>query len=127
MFKSFIIRYYKQKEEPVKGDWVELVRQDFKFINEEMNDDEIKKIPKNVYKERIKKKVKQAAFESYVKEKNLLSKIKDIEYTKLETQHYLTSPMFNKEERMLLFSLRSKCHGAKDNFKNMFLHIAASF
>ena len=54
-----------------------------------------------------------------MKEKNLLSKIKNIEYTKLETQKYLKDTRFSCEERKLLFALRSRCYNAKENFKNI--------
>ena len=49
-----------------------------------------------------------------------LSKIKTLEYTKLEVQEYLTSAMFNKQERQLLIDLRSKCHQSKENFRKLY-------
>ena len=112
--------YHKQKECPVKGDWVNLIEEDFKFIGERMNDDTIKNMSKNEYKVWVKKKVEEAAFKSYIEEKNVLSKLKDIKYEKLQTQQYLTSQVFTEEERTLLFALRSRCYEAKGNFKSMF-------
>ena len=111
--------YNKQKEESTKGDWIKLVEKDFLFIEANMNDEEIKTMSKNKYKTWVKEKVKKAAFESYVKEKNTLTKIKDIEYTCLETQQYLVDTMFSSEERNLLFALRSRCYPVKENFKNI--------
>ena len=81
--------YNKQKEDSVKGDWVRLVKKDYLFIEEEMNDENIKTMTKNQFKSWVKKRVEKAAFSSYIKEKNMLSKIKGIEYSKLEAQKYL--------------------------------------
>ena len=61
----------------------------------------------------------EAAFASYVKEKNLLTKIRDIKYTCLEPQTYLVNTMFNSEERNLLFALRARCYPVKENFKSI--------
>ena len=77
---------------------------------------------KNQFKSWVKKRVEKAAFSSYIKEKNMLSKIKGIEYSKLEAQKYLTDKRFSCEERKLLFALRAKCYNAKENFKGMNKH-----
>ena len=39
--------YLKQKEKSTKGDWVELLKQDFEFIGQEQNDEEIVKMSKS--------------------------------------------------------------------------------
>ena len=48
------------------------------------------------------------------------SKVRDIEYDKLETQTYLTSPLFSNEDVNTLFSLRSRLVDCKSNFKNRY-------
>ena len=49
------------------------------------------------------------------------SKVKDVPYRKLETQKYMTSPLFTDEEVALLFAMRSKCiQECKANFSSMF-------
>ena len=47
--------YLKQKEKSTKGDWVELLMQDFEFIGQEQIDEEIFKMSKSDYKEKMKK------------------------------------------------------------------------
>ena len=42
--------YEAQKENPVKGDWIELLKEDFKFIGEEINEKHIKEFSKAQYK-----------------------------------------------------------------------------
>ena len=81
--------------------------------------EEVQNMSRNKYKTWVKEKVKKAAFASYVKEKNLLTKIRDIKYTCLEPQTYLVNTMFNSEERNLLFALRARCYPVKENFKSI--------
>ena len=111
--------YEKQKEKAVKGDWYKLVQSDFKFIGEDFDENSLKMKTKSEFKMWVNVKVRKAAFALYIEEMKLLSKIKTLEYTKLEAQVYLTSPIFNKQERKLLVSLRSKCHQSKENFKKL--------
>ena len=44
--------YLKQKEEYVKGDWYQLLKTDFQFIEQEMIEDEIMSIPKVIKKQK---------------------------------------------------------------------------
>ena len=112
--------YNKQKEEAVKGDWIKLIKNDFLFIGKEMDEDKIKETPKSVYKKWIKTEVKTAAFKSYLKERDMLSKIKEVDYTEFKIQDYLTNKMFNRSERKLLYALRSRCYNVKQNFKSLY-------
>ena len=41
--------YLKQKEDPLKGDWVQLIQKDYEFIQEDWNDDFLKSIPKDIF------------------------------------------------------------------------------
>ena len=111
--------YEKQKAEANKGDWYKLIKKDFEFIGEDLDEDSVKMKTKNEYKKWVISKVKKAAFDAYIEEKNTLSKIRSLNYTKLETQLYLKDKMFDKEERKLLYAMRSRCHMSKNNFKKM--------
>ena len=46
--------YKKQKEEFVKGDWFQLLKEDFQFMNIVMNEEKIKNTSKDVYKKERK-------------------------------------------------------------------------
>ena len=63
--------------------------------------------------------VKKAALKYLNKEKEGHKKVKNIVYKSLNIQPYLTSKLFTREERNLMYSLRSNCHPAKNNFKRM--------
>ena len=109
--------YIAQKEKPTKGDFYCLVEKDFQMIGEILSEDEIIKKSRNSYKNNIKLKTRIAAF-SYLKEQqNKHSKIRNIQYTKLDTQAYMISPLFSNTEVSLLFALRSKYIDCKSNFK----------
>ena len=57
----------------------------------------------------------------YLKEKQEThSKIKDIVYTELKVQEYITSPIFTNEETNLLYALPSRSVNVKINFRNKF-------
>ena len=73
------------------------------------------------FKSLIKTKVKEAAFD-YLKIKlENHSKVKDIKYSKLETQKYLTSQLFTNKETSLLFGLRTKtARTFKANFSHFY-------
>ena len=73
------------------------------------------------YKTRIKEKTKIAAFAFLQSKQKLHSKVTNIKYTKLETQGYITSPIFTDKEVSLLFALRSMCvKVCKANFSSQY-------
>ena len=57
--KSELIQkvYFKQKETKTKGDWLQLIEEDFNFIREQMDEENIKRTPKEEYRKLIKEKV----------------------------------------------------------------------
>ena len=61
--------YYKQKEDPLKGDWYGLLKKDFEFIGEEIDDRKIASIPKSEYRVRIRRLVENAAFRLMISQK----------------------------------------------------------
>ena len=109
--------YLTQKEKPTKGDFYCLVVQDFQSIGEPLNEKDIANKSKLSHKNNIKEKITSAAF-LYLKEKQSQhSKVKDIQYKRLETQKYMTSTLFNNTEVCLLFALRSRYIDCKTNFR----------
>ena len=111
--------YFKQKEDSVRGDWYKLLEADFKFLEIELNEDEICHTPKNIYKVKIKDLISKAAFKHFLTIKETHSKLNDLSYSELKVQPYLTSNMITNEQKQLLYKLRSKCHESKMNFRKM--------
>ena len=97
--------YLKQKENSLKCDWYRTLDEDFKFIGETINDDQISLIPKCAYKKSIKQKVQHAAFLSYLelKEKSK-NKMKHLEYRIFGIHPYITSLKFSLKKIKLLYS-----------------------
>ena len=112
--------YYKQKEAPIKGDWVELIKKDFLFLGKEMEESEIRSMNKFDYKKKIKQLLYKAAFKEYMKEKSDRSKLNQLQYQSLQLQPYLIDKSLTYKEMYLLYSLRSRAHPAKNNYRKMY-------
>ena len=112
--------YNAQKENPTRGDFFCQVLKDFDVIGEKLDEKEVTKKSKISHKNNIKQKIKTAAFHFLLEKKLNHSKIKDIQYSKLETQSYMTSPLFTNSEVSLLFALRSKYVDCKANFRSKY-------
>ena len=112
--------YMAQKDDPVKGDFVNLIKSDLEMFDGSIDQEYIQLKSKSSLKEEIKEKIRKAAFK-YLKEKqNGHSKIKGIQYTHLQTQTYMTSPLFSNEEVNLLHGLRSRSVNVKCNFRTRY-------
>ena len=113
--------YMSQKQSATVGDFYNLVKADYEEIEEVLDEDEIAASSVNAHKKKIKSKTREAALKYLKSKQQTHSKVKDIQYDKLETQRYMTSPLFSDEEVSLLFALRSKCvRECKANFSSMY-------
>ena len=113
--------YEAQNSEPLPGDFFQLVSQDYQLLGETMNEEYIEHQSKDAFKKEIKNKTKEAALK-YLKDlQSKHSKIKTIPYSSLETQPYMTSPIFNNEEVNTLHALRSRYVNVKAKYQNNML------
>ena len=109
-----------QQDEVLPGDFVQLVQADLKLIGAETNEMHIQQMSREIFKNEIKKKVKDAAFEYLKKVQGKHSKICNIQYPEFKTQEYLLSPLFKNDEVNLLHSLRARMVDVKANFKTKY-------
>ena len=110
-----------QVENPSKGDFIQLVEEDFKMIGEEIDFESICQMTKIQFKKHIKEKVKLVTFNDLQDIQKGHSKVRDIQYSKLNIQEYLQSPKFSDAEKELLFALRSHTkRGIKSNFPSFY-------
>ena len=110
-----------QLDNTCEGDYAQLVQGDFKEINMPFNLDDIKNTGVKPFKKMIKSKIKEAAFKYLQNKLKTHTKVKQLRYSKLETQKYLTSPLFSNNEASLLFGLRTKTARAfKANFSFLY-------
>ena len=80
-----------QNQHPVKGDWVNTVKQDLTDIDMNMTMEDIKNTSKEVFKNIVREKVRTAAFNFLTKIQETHSKAKNLKYTGLNLQDYLSS------------------------------------
>ena len=111
--------YNKQKEYIVKGDWLELLKADFNFLNITIGEKDIASTPKSAYKKKIKGLMNKSVFEYLMNIKRSHTKLNNVTYKHLKIQSYLATKNINNKEKELLYNLRSTCHSSKNNFRKM--------
>ena len=99
--------YEQQKKDPCKGDWCELVEKDMDMVNLDMDKNSIKDMPKQDFKNHVRKFVRSAAFSTLKDVQSSHTKVKNISYPKFSLQPYLASDTFSSEESSLLFNMRA--------------------
>ena len=109
--------YFAQKESPVKGDFSQLVAEDVKLIGK--TEQEITQISKKAFKKVATITIKNEALKHLRNRQQTHSKVNKIQYVKLQTQSYLTSPLFSDHEAKVIFKLRTEFLNCKMNFKFM--------
>ena len=100
--------YEAQKINPVKGNWILHLKDDFKFIGEDVNETEAVEKSKFEYKTMIKKKVKLKVFENLKNVQQSHSKVREICYKTFQVQDYMSSHVLTNHEVSLLFALRTR-------------------
>ena len=114
---EMIFKVYKaQKLSPVLGDWVLLLDKDKELFQIKISDEEVAKISRERFKNIVKNKAKEITIEYLENLKKKKSKSKQLDIGDLTTSPYLMDSRLNKEERELLFKLRSRTVYVKENF-----------
>ena len=114
--------YTAQKLSPVSGDWIQLLEKDKKDFQIEMSDEEVSAISEYKFKSYVKKKAKELTIQHLLSLQMQHSKSEWLDMEDLAISAYLIDTRFSKEERELLFKLRTKTIQVKDNFKNAYLN-----
>ena len=118
--QSLIYQVFRiQREKPVRGDWSTLVQKDLEDLDINLDYDELKELSKYEIKNLLKEQVEKKAFTYLIKLKESQSKLKDLEYNKLETQNYLKPAAgLTKTEVSEIMMCRSRMVPVKANFKS---------
>ena len=103
----------------LRGDWLELVTKDLKDLDIKLGYEEIEKISKEDLKELVKEQTELKAFEHLMEIKEKQTKMRYLEYNKLEPAAYL-KPESNlrKSEVNSILTLRSSMLDIPENFKS---------
>ena len=112
--------FYAQKRKSIKGDWVKYIEEDFSHLDIKLSDSEIMKMKKKKFKSYIKEKIEKVAYNYLNDLKEKHSKVKHIQYRKLEIQKYMHYSKFTLNDIKLLFKLRTRMTQVKRNFKSAY-------
>ena len=114
--KELIKRVYEaQKKSPTKGDFVELVDEDLRLIEE--TEESIQVLSKQQLKKIVKSKISEVVLVVLKDKQTKHSKIKDIQYTHLKAQEYITSRHMTNSMVETMSALRSSMlRGVRANF-----------
>ena len=118
---ELIKRVYKaQKENPSPGDFINLVKSDFEFINVSFSEERFGQMSKPEFRLLIRNKLTEAALSEFTSLQAQHSKVRDIPYPAFSLQNYLKCPDFSKTDCDLLMALRShSVKGIKANFSSI--------
>ena len=72
--------YNSQKSNPVKGDWIQYLKEDFELIGEEINEKIAQETSKYEYKKIIKEKIRQKVFHNLKANQESHTKVEDTPY-----------------------------------------------
>ena len=109
--------YNEQLLNPLKGDWINQLKDDFNFIGEEFTEEYAKENSKCEYKKIIKQKVRDKVFEKLKETQRTHIKVSEISYSTFKLQEYMDSHILTNHEVSMLFSLRSRTlRNVKNNF-----------
>jgi hypothetical protein len=110
--------YQKQKLNPLKGDWVQMIEKDKVQLKLELSDEEIAAANKKEFKELLETKANTLSFEKLLKRKSKLSKGKHLEYSSLKTQAYLEpESKLNLEEMKTMLRIRTDMTDLAEHMK----------
>ena len=113
--------YNAQKENPSKGDWIHIIKEDMELINLNMTENEISSLSKNEFKKHVKLCVTSASFTALKSIQEDHIKIQHIKYNDFKLQPYLTSELFTYEEASTLFNMRANTvNGFKKCFPTLY-------
>ena len=115
--------YVAMKENPLEGDWCQLVEHYFREANLNISNDQIRQMDPTQYKKLIKSSVRDLAF-IYFKERQAgHQKGRLLEHENLlKPQKYLITNQLTNKQISLLFNLRCQVvRGIQDNFHNQYV------
>ena len=101
-----------------KQDWTELVKEDLADFEMSQDLDFISSKSNFSFKNLVRTKSKEYAWEKFMTKKVTHSKMDDLWYPKLNLQEYLQTNKFTAEEVKTIFKHRTRMSNFKENFKN---------
>ena len=120
---SMIYRFLQsQLKSSNPKDWIQTVSEDIKELKMNVTTADIKEIRKSTFKAMLRECTENYVFKSLTKKKLSHSKVMHIDHYMLKMRKYLmpSSIKITKDERKLIFRLRSRTTETKTNFKGKY-------
>ena len=95
--------YEEQQLNPLQGDWINKLKEDFVIIGEEFSEECAKIYTKLEYKKYIKEKVRHKVFDNLRNTQSTHIKVSEICYQTFRIQEYMNSHLLTNHEMSLLF------------------------
>ena len=109
--------FWLQWNSPLKGDWVNTVRQDLADFGMSADSDILKRYSKNSFAKLVKSKAMDYAFYDLMKRKSNHTKMRYLNYFELRMQNYFTLPEVHISSLRKLFLFRVHMLGFAENFR----------
>ena len=103
-------------------DWETTVIEDLKKLELNMNMEEIGKMKKTSFMQKIKQRIETKTFENLEKRKQSHSKVENVQHVGIKMQKYLkpNQNKMSKDESQLIFKLRCRVTKVKENLKGIY-------
>ena len=111
---------HSQTECPVKGDWILDVQKNLNELKINETEDQIRVMSRFRFQAKVRKAVREKAFDDLVQLKNTHNKVKHINFSEYKMQGYLKSNLLSNYEAKFLFNSRCRMIPVRSNFGNSF-------
>ena len=107
--------YHLQLENPRRGDWASSCKKNLQYLKIELSNEEIRKMSKLTYKNIVRKKCKERAFEYLLSKRG--KKGQNIEYKNLRmAEYFLPNEELTIEEQRNIFEIRNMMTNIPSNY-----------
>ena len=116
--EEMIYQFLKvQWNNPTRGDWTETVRENLKEFEIEEDEEVFRSMTKEMFKNKVKKKARQVAFNQLIKRKDKHSKMENLEYSGLKIQTYFQLEGITTGQIRNIFKYRTRMAPYGENFR----------
>lgn len=113
LYKFFITQW----NNPTKGDWAELVKEDLNDLKIKKDFEDIRHQSKLSFAKLVKKRAQENAFEDLSQMKDGHSKMKNVQYPEIKMQNYMKSYDIKTKEALNLFKFRTRMAEFGENYR----------
>ena len=115
LYKFFKVQWMN----PNSWDWTFQVKNDMKDLGLDLSHEEIEEFSKHKFKMMIKEKVRDRTFSILLEEKEKHSKMKNLHYSKYQTQSYLTNKDIPKNDALNVLRFRTRMTKFAKNYGSL--------